>query len=114
METPMLTADLPEPLPHEPRHSPTPGREAGRLAPLHVEPPHPDELIDKLVYRTASDYKKAVLLAEHYAWQAHLVIERRAGLVQKCEMLAERDRGEASRNSHHQLAQAQARYKARI
>jgi hypothetical protein len=85
-----------------------------RVASMPIEPPHPREVEDKLQFRTAAQYKKAVMLAERYLWQARLAIDRRAGTVKKAERQAKQDHEETGGNFQRQLAQAQSRYKSYI
>lgn len=83
-----------------------------RVQSMPIEPPHPREVEDRLQFRTAAQYKKAVQLAERYLWQAKLAVERRAASVKKAERQAELDHQETAGNYERQVAQAQARYKA--
>jgi hypothetical protein len=82
-----------------------------RVAAMPIEPPHPREVQDKLEFRTAASYKKAVMLAERYLWQAKLAVERRKASVTKNERQAQLDHEETANNYQRQVFAAQARYK---
>ncbi|MDB5099674.1 MAG: hypothetical protein JWM80_4095 [Cyanobacteria bacterium RYN_339] len=118
----MQTANLPDPaemlaegLHSAPRQRP-PARGSAlvpaRVSAMPIEPPHPREVEDKLEFRTAAQYKKAVMLAERYVWQARLAVDRRKASVKKNERQAQVDHEETAGNYARQVFHAQARYKS--
>lgn len=82
-----------------------------RVSSMPVEPPHPREVEDKLEFKTAQQYKKAVHLADRYYWQAQLAVDRRMASVKKAERQAKVDHDETASNYQRQVVQAQARYR---
>lgn len=85
-----------------------------RLSSMPIEPPDPDEVEDRLAFRTAAQYKKAVALAERYLNQARLAVERRAVSIDKAERQAVLDHEETVINYRRQIAHAQSRYKSLV
>lgn len=83
-----------------------------RVASMPIEPPHPREVEDKLQFRSAVQYKRAVQLAERYLWQARLAVDRRVASVRKAERQAQLDHEETAGNYVRQVEQAKARYKS--
>jgi hypothetical protein len=116
----MQTANLPDPAEPmneglaAPRQRPALRGSAlvpSRVSAMPIEPPHPREVEDKLEFRSAAQYKKAVSLAERYLWQAKLAVDRRKASVKKNERQAQVDHEETAGNYQRQVFAAQARYK---
>lgn len=82
-----------------------------RVSAIPIEPPHPDEVADKLEFRNAAQYKRAIALAERYYLQARFAIDRRAASVKKAERQAQVDHEETASNYQRQLFQARLRYR---
>lgn len=85
-----------------------------RVASMPIEPPHPKECRDKLEFKSAGQYKKAVLLADRYYWQAQMAVERRMASVKKAERQALVDHEETASNYQRQVMLAQTRYRTLV
>lgn len=109
------TANLNEDMLVKPRR-PRPQAQAGavvvsRVSSMPIEPPHPDEVAERLQFRTAAQYQKAVALAERYYVQAKLAVERRAASIKKAERQAQVDHEETVTNYQRQVVQAKLRHR---
>jgi hypothetical protein len=82
------------------------------VATMPIEPPHPREVRHRLLYTSAVTYKKSVVLAERYVWQARLAVERRDATLKKLERQAEAEKGETRLTYERQLVAAQQRYRS--
>lgn len=83
-----------------------------RLASMPIEPPHPKEVADKLAFRTAAEYQRAVQCAERYWTQARMAVERRTASIAKAERQAKVDHEETARNYERQVATARQRHQS--
>lgn len=114
------TAKQQEPQPNQPRRAPRPpaGPQGAlvpqRVASIPIEPPSPKEVAERLEYRTAAQYKKAVATAERFLAQARMAVDRRAASIKKAERQATLDHEETLHNYQRQVAAAQTRYKQLI
>jgi hypothetical protein len=113
-------AKLNEPQPNQPRRRmPAVAGTQGALVPqrvasIPIEPPHPKEVAERLEFRTAAQYKKAVALADRYLMQARMAVEWRAASINKAERQATVDHEETLSNYQRQVNTAQTRYKQLI
>ncbi|HEY9721446.1 MAG TPA: hypothetical protein V6D47_05505 [Oscillatoriaceae cyanobacterium] len=82
------------------------------LASVPIEPPYPKEVAEKLEFRTAAQYRKAIALAERYSTQAKLAVDRRAASIKKAERQAQVDHEETASNYRRQVTQARTRHRA--
>src|SRR5688572_23944186 len=73
-----------------------------RVAQIPIEPPTPDEVADKLSFRSAAQYKKVVAMADRFYQQARYAVERRAASVKKAERQAQVDHEETATNYQRQ------------
>jgi hypothetical protein len=108
-----------EPQPNRPQRQPRPAGPAGALVPqrvasIPIEPPSPKEVADRLEYRNAAQYKKAVATAERFLAQARMAVDRRTASISKQERQATLDHEETVHNYQRQVAAAQSRYKQLI
>lgn len=84
------------------------------VASVPIEPPYPKEVREKLEFRSAAQYRKAVGLAERFLTQAKLAVERRAASIKKAERQAQVDHEETASNYRRQVTQARTRHRALI
>lgn len=82
-----------------------------RVASMPIEPPHPKEVRDKLEFKSAASYKKALQLADRYYWQAQLAIDRRLASVKKAERQSQIDQTDTASSYERQVNAAHQRYR---